>query len=178
MFTGTESFLVNPIIDSAVVTSVIGEETLKEYCRILHLADLEKAEPMESTHRFGYYGKPISTLCSVFVQLPTQGHNVFFRTHLLPGRHSFLIGAETPERMRAVLNYGERKFSLKLSNKPLTVDLIKPDRHLLIPVQGFDPIFMTSTLEDIDFKKLHSNTGHPSFENIKKLLEHAGKWNN
>ena len=29
---------------------------------------------------------------------------------------------------------------------------------------------------DIDLKKLRINTGHSSFRNIKKLLEHAGLW--
>ena len=85
VFTGAESLFVNSIIDSAAGTSVIGEETLKEYFRLLHLKDLEKADPMESTHRFGYHGRPISAICLVFIRLPIKGHKILVRTGLLPG---------------------------------------------------------------------------------------------
>ena len=177
VFANTESFLLNPILDSAAGISVIGTETLNDYRKLLHLTELETAEPIEATHRFGYYGKPIETLYSAFIPLPIESHDVLIHADVLPGFHPFLIGQMTQERMQAVLRYGERTFSFKLGKEEVTINLIKPDQHLLIPMKGNDAIYLTRrNREEIDFKKLHTNTGHSSFENMKKLLKHANKW--
>ena len=79
--------------------------------------------------------------------------------------------------MHAVLRYGERRLSFKLGNKNVTVNLIKPDQHLLILIRGADSIYPTKNEErEIDSKELYINTGHSSFENMKKLLENAKRW--
>ena len=178
VFTKSESLLVNPIIDSAAGTSVIGLETLNEYCNILEIKDLQKEEPMESTHRFGLYGTALDSLYSVHIPLPLQKHKVTVQANVLSGAHPFLIGARTQEKMKAILNFSKKTWSIWLGSKEVITDLIKPDQHLLLPLKGNRATFMTSKEESIDFKKLHVNTGHSSFDNMKKLLKHADRWRN
>ena len=72
VFASNNKFLANPIIDSAAGTSLIGEETLKEYCKILKINNLETASSIEKSHCFGYYGEEIQTKCSVFIPLPKE----------------------------------------------------------------------------------------------------------
>ena len=177
VFVSNEAFVANPIVDSAAGTSLIGEDTLKEYCKILKINDLDTTDPMEKSHRFGYYGEPVKTICSVFVPLPIHGHDVSVRVDLLPGAHPFLLGAETQERMKAKLCYETKTLAFKLGSDKAVIKLIKPDKHYLIPLKSDAPSYITTVSKDeIDFKKLHINAGHASFENIKKLLDHAGLW--
>ena len=180
VFTTKEAYLVNPIVDSAAGSSLIGIDTLKRYAEILQFdaEKLPKFEPMMKTHRFGYYGEEIKSLYSVNIPLPLKDRRVTVRADLLPGAHPFLLGGDTQERMRATLDYASRTLCMMLGNIPIKVKLIKPDKHLLIPLNGTTPSYITSgsSKSDIDLKRLHANTGHASFDNMKTLLKHADLW--
>ena len=101
VFSDFRSLLVNPIVDSAAATSLIGEETLKCYANCMSLDDLERQVPILDVHCFGRYGKEVKTLYSVLIPLPITDHNVLVRADVLPGAHPFLLGGDTQERMGA-----------------------------------------------------------------------------
>ena len=141
------------------------------------MTKLRQDAPIEQTHRFGHYGDDIRTFCTVYVPLPIPDHNVFVRTDVLPGVQSFLLGADTQQRMRAKLDYEAKVLKITLGEKEIPLRLIRPGKHLLIPLQGMRPSYLTTVHSgDINLTKPHINTCHSSYANMKKQLEHAGLW--
>ena len=169
--------MLSPIIDTAATETLIGENTLTEYLAHLGLSQPMKLSPIALIHKFGLKGVPEHTKYSAYIRLPIRGKIILVRADVLPGDHPFLIGLSTQEKMKASIDTSNRKMTIRLDDIPFTILLERKGKYLTLPICELSQSFYASSDNDqLDLKKLHENSGHSSLQNLRTLLEHAGRW--
>ena len=177
------------VIDSACSKTVAGNRYITAYIKLLPAHEqslVENGKPSKTIYQFGG-GERRASIKTINLPVVIGGLKVLIKAEVVEADIPLLIGANSLEISKAVLNFG----TLEATIFSVTVPLIKVSSgHFCISLHPNDvkniseidsdecvlhAIHVADDLSYEELKKLHHLCGHSGNKRLEKLLNNAGK---